>query len=382
MSNNRGVLLAVGIVVVVLVGVLLLGRPTNKTPLDPRSDEPSGTSALVVLLRQLDVDVRIGVRDVADLDQDTDVVLLLRDRLDGDQHDRLLEWVRDGGTLVAVDPGSPLTPLVDSFSEGFTDDPAAFAVDDLVDTDAGICDIDALDDPDMDELAVYGGPVSYQVDSGAESCFGRFDAGYIVATPEGTGTVVAVGGSGILINRSLDEADNAPVAAALLAPRPGMHVTVLDPNAPQADGEGKALIDLVSPGVKRALVQLGLAFLVYVLWRSRRLGRPVAEPQPVAVAGSELVSAVGGLLQRAGSPQHAADLLREDLRRDLVSRLGLPARMPHQTFVAVVAGRTQLDAGRLAAALGPSPVNTDGDLLAVAQLIDAVRKEVFDHVGS
>jgi len=382
-SSNRGIVLGLGIVAIVLFGVVLLGRPSNNAPLDPRSHEPIGTSALVRLLRQLDVEVDVGLRDLDDLDQETDVVLLLRDRLDADQRTTLLDWVEDGGTLVASDPGSSFTPPVDTFSLGDPDDPTAFAIDELVDTGAGICDIDPLDDERMDQLAVYGGPVEYDIAPDADSCFGTGGSAYIVATPKGTGTIVALGGSGILINRSLDDADNAPVAAALLAPQPGMRVAVLDPNAPLAEGEGDtSLRDLVSPGVKRALLQLGLAFLVYALWRGRRLGRPVAEPQPVAVAGSELVSAVGGLLQRAGSPQHAADLLRDDLRRDLISRLGLPPHLPAPTFVDVVAERTRLDAARISAALGPSPVSSDGELLVVAQLIDAVRKEVFDHVGS
>jgi hypothetical protein len=381
-SSNRGVLLAVAIVVVVLGGVVLLGRPSSNAPLDPRSHEPSGTSALVRLMRGLDVDVDVGVRDTRDLDQETDVVLLLRDRMDSEQRAELVDWVEAGGTLVASDPGSPLTPPLDALSLGSTD-PADFAVDELIETGAGICDIAPLDDERMDELAVYGGPVAYDLSPDADSCFGSGGSAYIVATDEGSGTVVAIGGSGILINRSLDEADNAPVAAALLAPRPDMRVAVLDPNAPLAGDEGdRTLRDLISPGVKRAMLQLGLAFLVYVLWRSRRLGKPVPEPQPVAVAGSELVSAVGGLLQRAGSPQHAADLLRDDLRRDLISRLGLPPNLPAPTFVDVVADRTRLDAARIAAALGPSPVSSDGELLTVAQLIDAVRKEVFDHVGS
>jgi hypothetical protein len=382
-NSNRGVLLALGVVAVVLGGVLLLGRPSSEAPLDPRSHEPIGTSALVRLLRQLDVDVDVNVRDLDDLDPDTDVVLVLRDRMDADQRATLVDWVEDGGTVVASDPGSPLTPRVDTFTLGDSDDPAVFAIDELVETGAGICDIPPLDDERMDRLEVYGGPVEYDIGAGADSCFGSGGSAYIVATPEGSGTIVAIGGSGILINRSLDEADNAPVAAALLAPQPGMRVAVLDPSAPLAEGQGdKSLRDLVSPGVKRALLQLGLAFLVYALWRARRLGKPVPEPQPVAVAGSELVSAVGGLLQRAGSPQHAADLLRDDLRRDLVSRLGLPPHLPAPTFVAVVAERTRLDADRIAAALGPSPVTSDGELLTVAQLIDAVRKEVFDHVGS
>lgn len=383
MSNNRGLALGLAVVVVVLAGVFILGRPDDKPPLDPTSHEPVGTSALVRLLRALDVEVRIGMRDVGDLDQETDVVLLLRDAMDGDQREELQQWVEDGGTLVASDPGSPLTPQVALSGFGVADDPGQFAVDELIETDAGLCDIDPLDDERMDELAVYGGPVEYDIAPNADSCFGSGGSAYIVATPEGRGTVVALGGSGILVNRSLDEADNAPVAAALLAPQPGMRVVVLDPNAPVAEGEGtKKLRDLVSPGVQRGLVQIGIAFLIYVMWRARRLGRPVDEPQPVAVAGSELVSAVGGLLQRAGSPQHAAELLREDLRRDLVSRLGLPPRMAAPAFIEVVAARTGLDAQRLADALGPRPVSSDVELLAVAQLIDAVRKEVFDHVGS
>jgi hypothetical protein len=383
-SSSRGALLGIGIVAVVLAAVLMLARPSSTAPLDPRSHEPVGTSALVRLLRQLDAHVDIGVRDIGDIDQETDVVLVLRDRMDVDERDDLLDWVDDGGTVVSSDPRSVLTPPYDpSNGAGVDGEPGALAVDDEIERGAGICNIDALDDPDMDQLMVYGGPLDYEIGAGADGCFGTGGAAYIVAEPEGRGTVVALGGSGILVNRSLDEGDNAPVAAGLLAPEPGTRVAVLDPNAPVGAGEGDtALSDLVSPGVKRALLQLGLAFLVFLVWRGRRLGRPVPEPQPVAVAGSELVSAVGGLLQRAGSPQHAADLLRNDLRRDLVSRLGLPPNLPGPALVEVLAARTGLDADRLGAALGPRPVSSDGELLVVAQLLDAVRKEVFDHVGS
>ena len=62
-----------------------------------------------------------------------------------------------------------------------------------------------------------------------------------------------------------------------------------------------------------ALAQLLIAFVVFALWRGRRLGRPVAEVQPVEIAGSELVVAVGNLLQKAGRPEIAAERLRSDL---------------------------------------------------------------------
>ena len=173
--------------------------------------------------------------------------------------------------------------------------------------------------------------------------------------------------------------------AALLAPRDGTRVAVLDPGRPTiaAAGQGnKTLWGLVPPGVKLGLLQVGLAFLIYVFWRVRRLGKPVAEPQPVKVAGSELVSAVGGLLERSKSPQHAADVMRADLRRDLILHLGIPHNLADDTLGQVLAARTGLDEARLQAALGPGPVTSDRDLLAVAQLIDYVRKEAFDHVGT
>jgi hypothetical protein len=381
-NNSRGVVMGVAIVLVVVVAVLFLGKPSGRRALDPESYKPSGTRALITLTRELGANVQVDVRDLHGLGDGTDVVLVLRDRLSDDQRARLMRWVRDGGTVVAVDPASPLTPPVTGL-DGTTGDPADFAVDEAIPVRAGHCDIAALDDPDAARLQVYGGPVYYQVQGNSQSCFGGTQDAYVVATPEGRGTVVAIGGSGILLNRSLGKSDNAPVIAALLAPHSGIHVAVLDPFAPIGAHSGdEGLIDLISPGVKRALLQLGVAFLVFVLWRSRRLGAPVEEPQPVAVAGSELVSAVGGLLQRSGSPQHAADLLRAELRRDLGSRLGLPPRLPSQTYVEVVAARTQLDPARIAAAIEPTPVNNDGDLLAVAQLVDAIRKEVFDHVGS
>jgi hypothetical protein len=383
--TGRGVLLAAMVVVVVVAGALWLGSPSDRGPLDPRSHEPGGTSALVALLRELGASVEL---DVGLPDQRTDVALVLRDRFGRRRWDQLETWVRRGGILVVVDPGAPLAPSVaggelqdDGVSD--VDDPGELGLDLHTEVDARQCDIEALDHPDITTADVYPGPVGYHVEDPAESCFGDGEVAYVVATPEGEGSVVALGGSGIITNRALDEADNAPVIAALVAPTEGTRVAVLDHRAPAAgDGGEKTLSDLVPESVKRALLQLGLAFLLYVAWRSRRLAKPVAEPQPVKVAGSELVAAVGGLLERSKSPQHAADVLRADLRRELVVRLGLPADIPPETLAQILAERSALDAARLQAALGPGSVASDRDLVVIAQLIDAVRKEVFDHVGS
>lgn len=372
-----GLLLVAGVVLAVVVGVLLIGGgPSTDRPLDPRSHEPDGTSALVALLRELGSEVAL---DADRPDAATDVALLLRDRLgDGETAD-VQRWIRRGGTLVVIDPTSSFAPrnadgrvLGDLGDLGGPSDPG-------VALDVGSCDVAPLQRDGITAIEVPGPVAPYEVAPSAQSCFGDGDTAYVVATRDGAGTVVALAGSGIATNRALADADNAPVLATLLAPTGDTRLSVLDPPSPAPTGE-ETLWGAVPTGVKRALAQLALAFVVYAVWRARRLGRPVQEAQPVAVASSELVAAVGGLLERTGSTQHAADLLRAELHRELVAQLGLPPDLPPGAFSRIVAARSGLDAERLEFAVGPRPVDTDQELVNVAQAIDVVRKEVLDRV--
>jgi hypothetical protein len=243
---------------------------------------------------------------------------------------------------------------------------------------SGACEIDALAGIDTGGVEPHEG-VLYEVPGAAEACVGDESGAYIVARPRGQGTVVAVGGSGMFVNEALGDGENAAVVAALVAPAPGTRLEVLRPGPPAGTGE-RTLLDLVAPNVWAFLAQLVVAFVLLVLWRSRRLGTPVAEPQPVAVAGSELVAAVGSLLDRSGSPQHAADVLIADLRRFLGDRLGLPTDAPAEVMATVAAERVGLDRGRVAQALAPGPVEDDAELVDLGHRIDSIREEVLDHV--
>jgi Domain of unknown function (DUF4350) len=362
----------------VVVAAFALGAPDRDEPLDPRSDARLGTSALVALADELAGEVEIADRLPAPGTPGAtgpDVVLLLRDRLDDAQRYQLAAWVRDGGTLVVVDPGSPLTPALGAT---FSD------LDEVRSPGSGpvVCDVPALAGLDLAAVDPRGGGALYEVPAGADGCLvAPGGDAYIVATDEGAGTLVAVGGSGMFVNAGLAEGENAPVVAALVAPTPGTDVAVLEPGLLAAGAGARSLVDLISPGVKRALLQLGIAFAVYALWRARRLGRPVEEPQPVAVAGSELVAAVGSLLDRSGSQQHAADLLRAELRRELGDRLGLPPGTPPAVLASVAAARTGSDEARMRWALGvdAGPVADEAGLVALTHTIDAVRQEVLSH---
>jgi hypothetical protein len=367
---------------VTVIALVAIGRSSPEQPLDPRSDARLGTSALVALVDRLGGTVEIGERlpEPGAVDG-PDVVVLLADRLDDRAHAQLADWVTAGGTLVVVDPGSSFTPEV----VGTFDDSASLAGVDHVDTGgppgggAVRCDVQPIANLDLAAIEPRNGGVLYEVPPGADACIRGDGDAYIVATNEGAGAVVAIGGSGMLVNAALAHGENAAVVAALVAPLDTTDVLMLEPTARATGAGGRSLIDLISPNVKRGLVQLGIAFAVYALWRALRLGRPVDEAQPVAVAGSELVAAVGSLLDRSRSPQHAAVLLRTDLRRWLTERLGVPAGAPTEVLVEVAATRTGVDKARLRWALGDTPVTDDAGLVALADTIDRIHEEVFAH---
>jgi hypothetical protein len=391
MSGRAWLAVAAG-AVLTIVAVVAIGRPGGDRALDPRSHDRLGTSAMVALAGELGADVAIDDR-LPDLGggpagAGPDVIVLFADLLDSRQRSVLEGWIDAGGRLVVTDPGSPFAP------------PSVGTFVTLRDlggpTVTGRCEIDALGGVDVAGIEPRHGGVLFEPDAGSTSCVGdQPGVGYIIATDQGTGTVVALGGSGLVVNAALAEGENAAVVGALVAPEAGTDVLVLEPGRLAAGSGGdRTLAELVPSAVKRAIVMLAVAFVIYALWRARRLGRPVPEPQPVAVAGSELVAAVGNLLDRTRSPAHAAELLRADLRRFLADQLGLPAASPPDVVAAVAAERTRVDEHQLRWALGAPPrdspmagpaaaapaITDDAGLVALARTIDHIREEVLAHV--
>ena len=358
-----------------LLAIILIGGGSDRA-LDPRSDARLGTSASVALARELGAEVTIADR-LPDLDAGgPDVMVLLVDRFDDEDRVIVDDWVERGGRLIVTDPASDYVPESETGFEEVGDVGLARTL-------AGRCEIDALDGIDVAGIEPRNGGVLYRPGGAAEVCVqDGSGAAYIVATGRAEGTIVAVGGSGMFVNAALAEGENAAVVAALVAPAAGTEVLVLEPGslAGSAGAGDDRPRDLIPDGVNRALLQLTVAFVLFAAWRARRLGRPVAETQPVAVAGSELVSAVGNLLDRTRSPGHAARLLREDLHRFLADHLGLPATSPPEVVVSVAVDRTGVDEASLRWALGPTPITDDAGLVALARTIDRIRTEVLAHV--
>jgi hypothetical protein len=346
-----------------LLVAVVAGRPAQEgNPLDPDSPGPLGTKGLVEALRELGATVTVSADPPG---SGAATALLLSDDLTPPRRDGLLAWVRQGGTLVVADPSSGVTAArpVGTTRIGLLDAPLERR-----------CEVAAL--RDVGRVSAPGGLV-FEVPpgGGVRGCFPRGDGAWLLVQPLGDGNVVRLGGASAVVNQELGEADNAVLLAGLLAPSPGPgQVWVLRPPLP---GSGSASLgDLVAPRVRLALWQLAVAFVVLALWRARRLGRPVAEPQPVQVPGSELVVAVGNLLQRARGRGQAAGLLGDDLRRSLAERLGLPPSTPADQVADAAAQRTGVQRERVLRALAPPTPRDEAELVALSQAVDAVRREV------
>ena len=363
-AGRRGrlwVALALGLFAVAAIA----GTPPRQgPPLDPRSSSGDGTKALVLLLQRFGarVDLVGGLPGPG-----TSTALLLRDRLDDARRTALMTWIGHGGTLVLADPGSALQPSAPVRvggdvleSPGTLDGPCP---------DASLGDVARID----------AGPARFlRLPAGGRGCFpapDRRDAYELVVSAVGRGRIVALGGAGVFTNSLLGHDDNSVLAVDLLMAAGTGSVAVLLPST--AGGGQRSLNALLPRRVKLALAQLVVAFVVVALWRGRRLGRPVRETQPVQLAGSELVVAVGNLLARTGRRDAAASALRGDLRRWLSSRAGVAPTAPAAVMAAAVASRTGVDAHRLSRLLDDQPLASDADLVAVAAELDRIREEVM-----
>ena len=362
-SGRRYGLWALVVLGLLAVALVAGGPSTPGHSLDPGSTDSNGTKAMVDLLQDSGADVT--VQDTSP-GTSSDVAVLLSDSTSQAMTDQLERWVEAGGTLIVADPRSSFVPVATS------------SLDILGVTDRAVqradCSIAAL--AGIEQLRPGPGVLYERADS-TESCFAGTSGAFVVDTPTGRGHVVAVGSSALFTNDMLGADDNAALTVALMAPREGTTVAMLYGMVPDGGTRASGFAALIPTGVRLALLQLAIAFVLYTWWRGRRLGRPVREPQLVQIGGSELVGAVGNLMQQTHDPDRAARLLRADLRRRLAERLGLPPDSNPDVIAEVTAARSGADRDQVARAVTDHHIRTEDELLDLARDIDRIRTEVL-----
>lgn len=388
-SGVRAVGAMVFVIVMALVVLLLVRARPASEPFDPRSGQPDGARGLVLTLQDAGADVR-DARDVPDIDRvGSERLLVLEDRLDDEQRDAVLDFAEAGGVVVVADPESTLHGGSDTDGgsvEVFGDatDGERRDVEQERNVAPGRCTIGAL--TDLRGVFVPNG-LLFPVGPSEVQCFtdpigqDANNHSFVIVREFGDGLIIGLGDNDAFVNRSLRRADNSGLMATLLVPTRDSDVVFVigrgaNPTVRDVGSGDDTLRDLVPRWAWMSLLLGAVAFVVFAISRSAREGRIVSEPIATPIAGSELVSATGNLMQRAGHASRAGWLLLSRLHRDLCHAHGVDVNAPLADLDRAVSDRSGVAPGETEFLLRRT-VSDNSSLVELTAAIDRMRQQVF-----
>lgn len=366
MTRRRtGRWVALGLFAITAVAVISawLTTPRLGGRMDPASTSPSGTHALVSLLRDQGVEVIVAdSAEEASHAAGPDTLLLIAETyyVRGDEPFRSLADA-PGDRLVleptarareALSPGVRLSREVFPTSEPDCDLREA--------NRAGVAELE-----DADTYTQAG-------DDAVTRCYG----GALVRYRAGARTITVVGTADFMTNDSLLKQGNAALAMNLAGGRPRL-VWFAPQHMQGSDSGGATIADLVPEAFFWVAAQLCLVVVLLALWQGRRLGPLVAERIPVVVRASETVEGRARLYRSRRARDRAAAALRTAALQRMLPRLGLGPNPPEDAVLATLTNRCSTDGNALRQFLFGPPPATDSDLFHLANALDDIERQVI-----
>jgi Domain of unknown function (DUF4350) len=349
--------ITLGLLAALAVVVLFGGGARTFTELDPDNPGPDGAQALVRVLEDQGVDVKVA-RDEDALESsavgdDTTVVVTSTEYLGVQTTHGLLEHTR-GVPLVLVEPQPGVVDVI-----GTSEPPSGVTRDGGWEA--------ACADPRFDGLRVE---VDRALAYPGRGCFPDEDGSLVVTD----GDVVTFGVAQALTNDQILRADNAAAAVRLLGQRDRL-VWYIPSIQDLPAGDGVSLETLLPRWIFPGLFLGAIAVLAFVVWRARRLGPLATEPLPVVVKAIETTHARGRLYRKAQDRPHAAEALRRATRARVARRLNLDPT--DGSLVRELARHTGRSESEVAALLDPGdPPGNDQDLITLARGLADLDREV------
>ncbi|KRE62179.1 DUF4350 domain-containing protein [Nostocoides sp. Soil756] len=388
--RGRGVLLWV---LLLLVGGAVIafaaGSPSPEEYLHPDGTGQGGTLALVSVLGERGIDVRV-VETSADAVRaagegtGTTIVIGNADLLTDTAARRLLHGARGVDRIVVLDASPRTVELLglDVSVRGVDQEPTAPECSSpWVRPDDRVSRVSWLLVPDglvRDTTGCY--PAS--APGAGDGPDALAPTGYAALELPADGThpaMTLVGFPDAATNRFVTEAQNAGLMVRLLGASPRLvwyHPGVDDVTAnPSQRPTGSPWPAWAGP----ALVLVGIAFVAFALARGRRLGRLVPEPLPVVVRASETTESRAELYRAADDRGRAARILRHATTGRLAHRLGLGPATPLDALVDAVARATALPPAQIDAVLRDGPTPDEAGLVALAQQLAHLEEKVARH---
>ncbi len=364
--------IAIGIGLLVIAGaggaISAANQWAEREILDPASAGPTGTRALVAILRDHGVDVTIARdRAAAAAALESGPATLVLPDTPALSDDAVDDLAADAADVVLIAPRERTLDLLVAGSGQ-----AGYGTTDVVRPRCSLDDARRAGGVAPGAVYVPGEEVT--------ACYPAADGYGLLVLSRDDGRIAAVDGGALFTNEHLADDGNAALAINLM----GRHPLVVwyMPSAGDTDlaDADATLGDLTPPWVSPVIVLLLVAGVAAGIWRGRRFGPLVLERLPVMVRASETTEGRARLYARARDPLHAADRLRIGALRRIASLLGLPVSAAAPDIADAAAGRLGVDRAAVRGILIDDVPRTDADLVALStrlrDLEDAVRTAV------
>lgn len=338
-ANTAG-LAALLVALVVIVALSLIGGQREvdaQVPYSSTSASPNGTLALHDWLSAIGYAIGRRGAPAGDLPPADGAVVILpalqeRDALWSQD---LLAWVRDGGTLIVLQPDLAFNPLLRELGVAVRND---FM-------DRGALRVGAAL-PGATAPPAPGYAVRWlELDRPhAAHIIGR-EGPALISFPEGGGRIYVTTIDDLFTNDGLREEANARWARAMLAPLPAGSSVIFDQTrlgVTYNDQPGFNQVLFTTPWGWAVLFSAA-ALALYVIVNGRRFGRalpPNAGPALVSASRrdpAEYVVSTAGLFQRAGKREMVLRHFHRSAKHRLGRRWQVSASLPDEAFVDALA---------------------------------------------
>ncbi len=298
----------------------------------------------------------------------------------GEESEEILRWVRDGGTLIAIDERPQLVMAPNQLWQALQ---ATTAVSDTDGSDlAARASVTQplLVTPPVSEVSVHTNRAVTMEDAAYVTLLETRYGPTLIGRQEGRGYIYLGVSAHPFTNAGLQEPGSAALMLNLLARVPPGG-TILFDEFHHGFGEAAAAAPSLRQIVLRnwwgwaSLYALGIVAL-YLVLTGRRFGQPVPLQRDVARRSSaEYVESIAQLLQRAGKRQTIGAHFHEALKRRLARQHGVVATADDDRFVRdlVYSGAaTEEQAGALRTLLADllRPGMNDAELVRVVRAAD------------
>jgi hypothetical protein len=365
-------LIVVGLLLAATLAVTVLTPARgNADDLDPANPGRGGAQGLAHVLGDRGVNVTVVRTQRELLDEKVDgatVVITRTDRLSGRTARAALGHAASAAGIVLLNADPEVTKGM------------GLAVDshlaDLRDVAAGCRGAEVGEDFRLAQAVRAYTPTADA--SAAMTCFPDKDdgGGAMVSLPATAGRppVTLLGGVSLITNGAILESDNAAIALHLFGQTD--RLVWYAPSLADVTAAESTSRSFAPPWFQPGVALATSAVVLLCLWRGRRLGRLVTEPLPVIVRAVETTESRGRMYRKSRDRTRALTVLQLATRRRLTAYLGLSASSPVSSVAAAaaaVSGRSYQDVLDL---LDSSTAHDDSSLLALANTLVALEKEV------